>query len=710
MKSLIITEKPSVARDISNVLGGFTQHENYFESEQYIISWCFGHLVGLAPMDAYDETLKKWSLDTLPFIPKNWKTQLIESSKSQFYVLKELMNRSDVHELICCTDAGREGQYIFGLVVEQAKCLKPAKRLWISSFEDHVIRDGFANLHDNADYQALLDSAKCRARADWLVGLNLTRAMTKKYGNGHVLSIGRVQTPTLEIVLKRDEAIANFEPVPYYIVTCHFDGFTTQLRLDDEQQLNELMPLLKTQPHLVKSLETSPKKQKVPELFDLTALQKACNQHFNLSAQQTLDIAQKLYEKKYLSYPRTDSKAITQSQANNVMELIQKLCQSEYVKIPTFDIQIHQIINDAGVSDHHALLPTLTALNSDWSTLTDEERHVLLLVCYQLLIAVAPAYQYESTKLVTEVAGYDFSNSTTRIVNLGFRAIEHARAHHLKLKQKSDEAKIFPALSIGQPLDLQEVTNETKHTKPPKAYTEATLLEAMERADLDDKEAKATLKQVGGIGRPSTRANIIETLIRMGYLERDKNNLVSTDKAKILRPAIPEALKSAKLTADWEMVLDDVAKGQKAPEMFINEISQFVTDLVKHEKQTIATFQLEPKVNQASQKEVIATCPTCQSSFFESEKNYYCSNRECKTVLFKENKYFEKIGFKLTKGHAKNLLTNHQTPVELVSKKTNKPYNAILTVQWILPYPKFNLEFPKKRVSSAVSKSKNPYA
>lgn len=698
MKSLIIAEKPSVARDIAKAIGQFETKDGYLENNDYVVTWCYGHLITNAMMEDYDESLKMWSLDTLPFIPKTWRTKIIEKSKSQFYNVKKLIERSDVSTLICGTDGGREGELIFWLIYEYIHCQKPVKRLWISSFEDHVVREGMANLLDGSEKKLLLESAKCRSQADFLVGINGTRLFTKKYGNGNVLNVGRVQSPTINMICQRDKEIINFIPKDYYVVKLILDGFEASLRFDDKNIAEQFKTSHIGLNAIVRQIETKDNTKKAPQLYDLTALQKVANKSFGYSAQQTLDIIQKLYESKLMTYPRTDSKYVSSAQKELMTSLLSLLQEVQPVSLTT-DYQPHlvnvdNVIDDSKVTDHHAILVTATGIKHDWNTLSESERNIMTLVAYQMLIATYSPYQYQSTKVTIGLNDYEFESKTQNLIDLGYRGLEIKCQDVLNLKKKEKEEILLPPLTENQSLSVQDIKIEFKKTTPPSRYTEATLLEAMEKCQIeDDKELTDILKSVKGIGRSSTRANIIETIIRSGFIQREKNHLVATEKAHKLMAILPPLLTSAKMTAEWEEKLDQIERGELSSQQFMNEIQSFVTEVVNQEKSTVATFQFE---NNKPQKEEIGQCPKCQSPVHESDKNFYCSNRECSFALWKENKFFESQGKKITKTIAKSFLNKGEVIVKgLKSQKTGKEYDAIIKVDFNDKYPKFSLEFLK---------------
>lgn len=701
MKQLIIAEKPSVAKDIAKAIGKFETKDGYLENDEYVVTWCYGHLIKNANMEDYDPSLKLWKLDTLPFIPQKWKTIVIENSKSQFYNVKSLIERSDISTLICATDGGREGELIFWLIYEYIHCQKPVKRLWISSFEDSVVRNGMDNLLDGSEKKLLLESAKCRSHADFLVGINGTRLFTTKYGNGNILNVGRVQSPTINMICQRDKEIENFIPKDYYIVKLILEDFEAILRLDDKNIAEQIKSSYTGLNAVIRQIETKDNTKKAPQLYDLTALQKVSNRLFGYSAQQTLDIVQKLYENKLMTYPRTDSKFVSSSQKELITSLISSLKEIQPVPLShdyqSKSVNIDIVVNDSKVTDHHAILVTETGIKYDWSKLSESERNIMTLVAYQMLIATYSPYRYQSTKVVISLAEYDFESKTQNLIDLGYRALEIKCREVLGIKKKEKEEVLLPPLSENQSLPIKDIKLESKKTTPPSHFTEDTLLDAMEKCQLDDenKELNKILKEVQGIGRSATRSNIIEGIIRNGFIQREKTQLTATEKAHKLMSILPPILTSAKMTAEWEEKLDQIERGELSSQQFMNEIESFVKEFVNQEKSTVATVQFE---SNKPQKEEIGKCPKCGSVVHESDKNFYCSNRECSFALWKENKFFESQNKKLTKTIAKGLLNKGEVLVKgLTSKKTGKTYDAIIKLELGEKYVNFKLEFPNTK-------------
>ncbi|MEE0426580.1 MAG: DNA topoisomerase, partial [Turicibacter sp.] len=495
--------------------------------------------------------------------------------------------------------------------------------------------------------------------------------------------------------------IINFIPKDYYVVKLILEGFEASLRFDDKNIAEQFKTSHIGLNAIVRQIETKDNTKKAPQLYDLTALQKVANKSFGYSAQQTLDIIQKLYESKLMTYPRTDSKYVSSVQKELMTSLLSLLQEVQPVSLTT-DYQPHlvnvdNVIDDSKVTDHHAILVTATGIKHDWKTLSESERNIMTLVAYQMLIATYSPYQYQSTKVTIGLNAYEFESKTQNLIDLGYRGLEIKCQDVLKLKKKEKEEILLPPLTENQSLSVQDIKIESKKTTPPSRYTEATLLEAMEKCQIeDDKELTDILKSVKGIGRSSTRANIIETIIRSGFIQREKNHLVATEKAHKLMSILPPILTSAKMTAEWEEKLDQIERGELSATQFMYEIESFVRNVVDQEKSTVATFQFE---NNRPQKEEIGKCPKCQSPVHESDKNFYCSNRECSFALWKENRFFESQGKKLTKTIAKSLLSKGEVLVKnLTSQKSGKTYDAIIKMELGEKYTNFKLEFPKANV------------
>ena len=563
---LVIAEKPSVALSIANVLGVNDKKDGYVEGNGYKVSWCVGHLIQMANPDAYDSRYAKWNMEDLPIFPKEYKYEVTKATKKQFSILKKLMNESSVDTIINACDAGREGEAIFRLVYNEAKCKKKMQRLWISSMEDSAIKEGFDNLKDGKNYDNLFESAQARAIADWLVGMNISRLYSCLYKQNY--SVGRVQTPTLAMIVKRDDEIANFKKEKYYTVELSMDGFTLSTdRIDDEISAEQLLNLVGDKIEITDVIQ----KEKItkPDLpFDLTTLQRVCNKYFGYSAKQTLDYAQSLYEKKLITYPRTDSRCLTEDMITSTINNILGKNDFDTGRIKT-------VFNSKKVTDHHAIIPTVSSLSEDLSSIPESEAKVYRLISNKLHASVGYPLIENTTKIVAEFDGFKFTSSGKVIVDEGF-------TKYLKeYKAKKDEDMELPDVSIGDVLSIENKEIKEKFTQPPKHFTEDTLLKAMELAGTEDLEKGIEVERKG-IGTPATRAGILESLISKGFVERDKKNLLATHKGVALVTIVSEAFKSAKTTAEWETKLSKIAAGTLDKAVFLKEIEGGILEEISH--------------------------------------------------------------------------------------------------------------------------------
>ena len=563
---LVIAEKPSVALSIANVLGVNDKKDGYVEGNGYKVSWCVGHLIQMANPDAYDSRYAKWNMKDLPIFPKEYKYEVTKATKKQFSILKKLMNESSVDTIINACDAGREGEAIFRLVYTEASCKKKVKRLWISSMEDSAIKEGFSHLRDGSEYNSLFASAQARAIADWLVGMNISRLYSCLYQQNY--SVGRVQTPTLAMIVKRDDEIANFKKEKYYTVELSMDGFTLSTdRIDDEISAEQLLNLVGDKIEITDVIQ----KEKItkPDLpFDLTTLQRVCNKYFGYSAKQTLDYAQSLYEKKLITYPRTDSRCLTEDMITSTINNILGKNDFDTGRIKT-------VFNSKKVTDHHAIIPTVSSLSEDLSSIPESEAKVYRLISNKLHASVGYPLIENTTKIVAEFDGFKFTSSGKVIVDEGF-------TKYLKeYKAKKDEDMELPDVSIGDVLSIENKEIKEKFTQPPKHFTEDTLLKAMELAGTEDLEKGIEVERKG-IGTPATRAGILESLISKGFVERDKKNLLATHKGVALVTIVSEAFKSAKTTAEWETKLSKIAAGTLDKAVFLKEIEGGILEEISH--------------------------------------------------------------------------------------------------------------------------------
>ena len=568
MRILVISEKPSVAISISKVLGATSKKDGYYEGNGYRVSWCVGHLVQMANPESYDEKYMKWNIEDLPIIPKEYKYEVAKATKKQFAILKKLMNDKDVEFVINACDAGREGEAIFRLVYNEAHCKKKMKRLWISSMEDSAIKEGIDNLKDGSFYDNLFESALSRAIADWLIGMNISRLYSCLYNQNY--SIGRVQTPTLSMIVDRDDEIANFKKEKYYTVELSMNGFILSTdRIDDEIAAEQLINLVGDKIEITDVIQ----KEKItkPELpFDLTTLQRECNKYFKYSAKQTLDYAQSLYEKKLITYPRTDSRCLTEDMITGMINNI--LGKND------FDTQrIKAIFNSSKVTDHHAIIPTVSSLSEDLSSIPESEAKVYRLISNKFHASVGYPLIENTTKIVAEFDVFEFTSTGKVMKEEGF-------TKYLKeYKSKKNEDTLLPDVNVGDVLEVKDKEIKEKYTKPPKHFTEDTLLKAMEIAGNDSLDKNVEVERKG-LGTPATRAGIIENLIYKGFIERDKKNLIATHKGISLITIVADTFKSAETTAKWEMELSDIAQGKSSKEEFLNTIEHEIRNELTHYK------------------------------------------------------------------------------------------------------------------------------
>ncbi len=702
---LVIAEKPSVAQSIAKVIGASERGEGYLIGNGYIVSWCVGHLVELASPEVYDEKFEKWRYADLPILPTDWKYQVSDSTKKQFQILKGLMERSDVTSLCNACDAGREGELIFRLVYMQARCKKPFERLWISSMEDQAISDGFSNLRAGAEYDELYEAALCRERADWIVGMNATRLFSTLYGQ--TLNVGRVMTPTLAMIVEREAQIEGFKPEPFYRVAITCGGVKAYSeRFSDKKEAEALLQKIQANKSaLLSKLEETEKKEKAPQLYSLTALQRDANRFLGFTAQQTLDYTQSLYEKKLVTYPRTDSRFLTEDMADGLPNLVQKM-RDKYGFTRPIPVNVSQVINNKKVTDHHAIIPTLNVAEQVYSELPSGEQKVLGLVVARLLAAVGDAATKAETSVEFTSADTVFKTKATVLKIKGWHEIqdwivgsksEDADSENDE-KDQSENPDIIDYVSYleqGRTYPVQNPEMEEGKTSPKKRFTEDSLLSAMERAGADEMSDEVERK---GIGTSATRAGTIEKLVRIGFVERkgDKKTkyLIPTHKGIALITVMPEQIQSVSMTADWEQKLLDIEKAKQSSDDFMDEIEVMVKNLVSNYKVIEdAEVLMHPAL------ESIGNCPCCGSHVIEKQKGFFCENKECKFVLWKQNRFFDAIGKKMTKAVAENLLQKGQVRLSnCVSKKTGNSYSAILHMKVDEQQrPVFEMEFDSKQ-------------
>ena len=675
MSKLVICEKPSVAKSIASALGVTSRADGYFEGGGWLISWCIGHLVGLADAAAYDDRYKKWRYEDLPILPNPFRYVVSEEKAAQFHILRSLMERPDVTELVNACDAGREGELIFRLVYEAAGCKKPFSHLWISSMEDAAIREGFTDLRPGGNYDPLYQSALCRQKADWLIGINASRLFSVLYHR--TLNVGRVQTPTLAMLADRDSKIVLFRKEKYHHV---------RLALDRAEAVSEKIPAMEDaqairdacdgQRAVCVSLVREKKTEKPPKLYDLTTLQREANRVFGYTAKQTLDYAQSLYEKKLLTYPRTDSRYLTGDMAETASVVLHLAARvPPFDACPEFFPDVLGLVNDKEVSDHHALIPTLELEKADVPALPVGERNILLLVCCKLLCAAAEPFVYEAVTATFDCGGHTFTAKGKQVLSQGWRAIQEVFRSSLKEKPENEDAEgVLPALTEGQVFEPVAASVTEHFTSPPKPYTEDTLLSAMENAGKKDIPEDA---ERHGLGTPATRAAIIEKLVSGGFVERKGKNLVPTKAGVNLVTVLPEMLTSPKLTADWEQRLNEVAKGQASPEDFMDGIEAMAAELVRKYSHISEDGQ---KLFQP-EKETVGLCPRCGKPVYEGKKNFACSDRACQFVMWKNDRFFEQRGKVFTFKIAAALLKDGKAKVKgMRSLRTGKTYDGTIVL------------------------------
>lgn len=675
---LVIAEKPSVAQSIAKVIGATDRQDGYLEGNGYIVSWCVGHLVELAEPEVYDEKYAKWNYSDLPILPTEWEYQVSEPTKKQFKVLKDLMKRSDVASLVEATDAGREGELIFRLVYHQAGCKKPFERLWISSMEDQAILDGFANLKSGSEYDALYEAALCRERADWMVGMNATRLFSTLYGQ--TLNVGRVMTPTLAMLVMREAEISGFKPESFYTVGITVGGITaTSERYTVKSEAEDILQKVKASGSaVVRKNQTTEKQEKAPQLYDLTNLQRDANKMLGFTAQQTLDYAQSLYEKKLITYPRTDSRFLTEDMAVNLPKLSNSVAE-EFGYTKGFAPNCKQVINNKKVSDHHAIIPTANISDVNYGELPSGEQKVLSLISCRFLVGMAEPCVVNETELEFEAASVAFKAKAKQIMKKGWRDIQEW--FFVAKKEESGDSDVERILDNrtffedGKSIPVRDPEMKEGKTSPKKHFTEDTLLSAMEHASADEMPEDAEHK---GIGTPATRAGTIEKLVRIGFVERkgDKKTkyLIPTHKGTVLITVMPEEIQSASMTADWEEKLIDIERKKFSADEFIREISAMITELVQTYKVIEDAEVLMRPVN-----EPIGICPCCGKNVVEKSKGFFCESGDF--ALWKNNRFFDALSKKLTRQVAEKLLKDGKAKLKACrSVKTGKTYDTTVVM------------------------------
>ena len=687
---LVIAEKPSVGAAIGKVLGASSRRDGYLEGNNYIVSWCVGHLVGLADASSYDERFAKWRYSDLPIVPEEWLFEVPKDKQKQFKVLRDLMRDKRVTELVCATDAGREGELIFRLVYKKAGCTKPFKRLWISSLEDSAIREGLAHLRDSGDYDRLYEAALARSKADWIVGINGTRLFSTLYHKK--LVVGRVQTPTLAMLVDREGKISTFHKEKYFNVHISKDNLTADLeKVKTEEEAKAVAAACDKKQAVVSSLKKETKTVNPPRLYDLTTLQREANRYYGFTAQQALDLVQSLYEKKLLTYPRTDSQFITEDMESTARQVIGIVSR----KLPLFggithEPDIGRITNNAKVTDHHAIIPTVQLEKQDLGELPESEQKIIRLVAMRLLSATGEKHIYDETSVTLTCEGYEFRAKGKTVVQDGWKAIERRFKETLKSKEKDEPERSLPSLNEKDILSSVDASVTEHYTSPPKPYTEDSLLSAMEtagNAEFDDDTEKK------GLGTPATRAGIIEKLVNGGFVERKGKSLVPTKDGNNLVCVLPEQITSPSMTAEWENTLMQIERGNADADKFLSGIVGMTSELVK-----AYPFLSEAEANRFDTgRESIGNCPRCGSPVYVGKGNYYCSNKECSFCMWEDNKFFTSKKKKLTKKIAAELLDKGWCRVTgLYTPKRPQLYDAVIRLDDTGgKYVSFKMEFDK---------------
>ena len=675
---LIIAEKPSVAATIAAALGAKEKRDGYIAGSGYLVSWCVGHLVQLAEAAAYGEQYKKWSYDSLPILPQEWQYAVASDKGKQFKILKDLMHRADVSEVVNACDAGREGELIFRFVYDVAGCKKPMRRLWISSMEESAIKAGFASLKDGKEYDPLYSSALCRAKADWIIGINMTRLFSCLYGK--TLNVGRVQTPTLKMLVDRDAAITTFKKEKYYHVRLSLSGVeAASAKIHAADEAGNLKAACEAAQAVCTSVTREKKTVAPPKLFDLTSLQREANRIYGYTAKQTLDLAQALYEKKLLTYPRTDSSYLTDDMGGTAAQIAALLAgKLPFMQGADFTPEICRLLDSKKVSDHHAIIPTMELAKADLAVLPESERNILTIAGARFLMACAAPHIFEAVTAVFSCAGQEFTAKGKTVLAEGWKGLERRFMATLKKKAdtEDDEENALsldvPPFAEGQTFDNPQAAVTEHFTTPPKPHNEASLLSAMERAGNEETDPDAERR---GLGTPATRAAIIEKLVKGGFVERKGKQLIPTKSGIELVCVLPEVLTSPQLTADWENNLTQIAKGNADPDSFMTGIETMTRELVN----TYPFLSDKEKERFKEEKPVIGKCPRCGANIYEGRKNYYCANRDCAFTMWKNDRFFEERKVTFSPKIAAALLKDGKAKVKkLYSPKTGKTYDGTI--------------------------------
>ena len=696
---LVIAEKPSVAMSLAAVLGANEKKDGYLEGGGCLVSWCVGHLLELAQPEAYGEQYARWRYGDLPILPEEWKYQVSKDKQKQLDLLCRLMKDKRVESVVCATDAGREGELIFRLVYEHAGCKKPMERLWISSMEDAAIRDGFEHLRPGSDYDKLYDAAVCRAGADWLVGINATRLFSVLYGV--TLNVGRVMSPTLALLVQRETDIQAFTSRPFYVPEITCGSFTASgEKLSGKNEAEKIRMDCDGQNVSVLSVEKQIKTVQPPRLYDLTTLQRECNRIYGYTAQQTLDYVQSLYEKKLATYPRTDSQYLTEDMQTTVASLVLWLRDHmPFGKGCAGEPDIGRVTDNSKVTDHHAIIPTAEIARTDLTELPSGERDVLTLIIARLLSATAQVHRFEAVTAILDCQARSFTAKGKTVLQAGWKEVERLYRMGLKQFKPEDDENTdvsLPMLQEGQIFETVSASVREGKTSPPKHYTEDSLLAAMETAGAEDMPEDAERK---GLGTPATRAATLEKLVSAGFVQRKKKQLIPTEKGTNLILVLPDNIKSPMLTAEWESMLKQVERGELDAGSFMEQIADMSRTLVKEHTAPEERFAgLFPDAK-GNGREAVGTCPRCGGTVYEGKKGFFCDNRDCAFVLWKDNKFFSGKKKSITKSVAAALLKEGCVSMSgLYSEKTGNTYDAVVVLDDTGgKYVNFKLEFPAKK-------------
>ena len=698
---LVISEKPRVAQSIAKVIGAYKKEDGYLSGRDCLVSWCLGHLADYAMPEAYDEKYGTWSFEDLPIIPNKWKLEVARDKKEQFSVLKKLLTRCDLEYVVNACDAGREGELIFKRVYDLSGCNIPVKRLWISSMEDKAILDAFAHLRSGEEYMNLANASVCRAQADWLVGINATRAYTKTYN--HRLTVGRVQTPTLAMLVERDEEIQSFQKKQYFIAHIKTDDLdAVSAHITDRQEAERIADLCNGKPATVQSVKKEANAVNPPKLYDLTTLQREANRLFGYTAKHTLDVAQSLYEKKLITYPRTECQYLTEDMEESVNGIIMTLKSTlPFICDNGFPFDLKRVLNSKKVSDHHAIIPTAETGKVKESDLSHDEWTILMMVANRLLCATGEKHQYLSVKAEITSCGQLFTIIGRTVTSPGWRNCEEAMKRYFQTDEDKDddeESASIPNLTDGQTFSNVKGRVSEHWTKPPKAYTEDSLLAAMERAGNADMDDDVERK---GLGTPATRASIIEKLISSGYAARKKRQIVATEGGAKMTALMPDYLKSVQMTADWENRLLQMERGETSAELFMKDIYALIDKILVSCKEVPEDMRKLYSGLDSKGKEELGKCPVCGSAVLEGNKKYYCTNRDCSFTLWKETRFLSSMKKTISKKMAVDMLAKGKTHVkDFFSAKTGKTFESDLLMNVDDGRVSFSLEFPQRKPNS----------